>query len=454
MSPFATIFERFVAFRRIPLRVVIITALASYALQLGAILQGQPLYIIALFTLLPWIPIAFFEGLWKYEHYSYVAIFAIITALQVGHLGEHAFQVSQLYVLNGVLECPFPRDNAANAQRAIDAGLRPASEAPTGIYASRLVHFDDAGQPVKGSDGQEVVGPPACGVFGQLDFETIHFYWDTCVWIGALFLLLKFPRNVFLWIALTAASLHEMEHMFLYYIYVRETEHVFRYTHTLWATTVQGNTVTGHPVGRVVDLTTFYEAGGKQGLMGRHGLVESVIFNNSLTFPFRPVLHFGYNSFVVIPTVIAFLWQSRRVYNQYLAKALPGLSEQQLVQATPQLERVRFAPGEVIVRQGDLADRFYIITRGQVEVLREGPGGQEVSISRLGAGQYFGEIGLLHGGRRIATCRAVDNVEALALDRHTFSNLVDGSDVSKETLDRIVRQRVSQTQAIQAASGP
>ena len=62
---FSKVFERFVSFRRIPMKVVVITALASYVLQLGAILQGQPLFIIVLFTLLPWIPLAFVEGLWK-----------------------------------------------------------------------------------------------------------------------------------------------------------------------------------------------------------------------------------------------------------------------------------------------------------------------------------------------------------------------------------------------------
>ncbi len=50
-------FERFVSFRRIPLKAVIVTALASWALQIYAILEGQPLYIIVLYTLLPWLPL-------------------------------------------------------------------------------------------------------------------------------------------------------------------------------------------------------------------------------------------------------------------------------------------------------------------------------------------------------------------------------------------------------------
>jgi hypothetical protein len=136
MRGFTTIFERFVSFRRVPMRIVVITALTSYVLQVGAIVQGQPLFIIALYTLIPWIPAFLFEGLWKFEHYNWVAVFAIVAALQVGHLGEHAFQVSQLYLLNGVLECPFPRDNAANAQRAIDAGLPRVGILTSSNYSS------------------------------------------------------------------------------------------------------------------------------------------------------------------------------------------------------------------------------------------------------------------------------------------------------------------------------
>lgn len=455
MTVFARIFERFVAFRRIPMRVVIITAVASYVLQLGAILQGQPLYIIALLTLIPWIPLAFFEGLWKYEHYSWIAVFAVVTALQVGHLGEHTFQVTQLQFLNGTIACPPPVDNAVNAQRAVAAGLRTPDQGATGYSSSNVVMPNSQGQPVL-RDGRQVVGPPACGVFGQLDFETIHLVWDTLVWLGALFLLLKFPGNGFLWLAMIAASVHEVEHLFIGWVFFAENEHIYRFTRTLWATTADGAIVTATPVGTVVEATNFYEAGGLAGIMARGGMAQWLLFNptgdpNGIQLFRRPILHFGYNTIVVIPTVLGFFWQSRKVYNQYLAKALPGLTEQQLISATPRLERLTFDPGVAIVKQGDPADKFYIITKGQAEVLRQGPSGQEVVVSRLGVGQYFGEIGLLHGGKRIATVRAADDVEVLALDRDTFGSLVDESDVSREELDRIVRQRVTQTRALQGS---
>jgi hypothetical protein len=444
----AQVVERFLSFRRIPLRIVAITALASYALQIGAIVQGQPLYIIALYTLIPWIPLAVFEGIWKYEHYGWIAAFAVVTALQVGHLGEHALQVTQLRVLDGVLACPPPRDTEANARRAVELGLRPTGQESTGKVVTSVVHATPDGQPVRDAAGQPVSGPPACGVFGQLDFETVHLVWDTLVWVGALWLLTKFPRNPWLWVAMVAASAHEVEHLFLGAIFFFDTAKQFTYTETLWATTVNGNSITAYPAGVRQTLVDFYDAGGKTGIMGRAGLFEQV-FGLKDVLPIRPYLHFGYNTFVVVPTVIAFFVQVRRAYDEYLARALPQLTEEQLVRATPRLQSLRFPAGAVIVHQGDPADRFYIITRGFVEVVRHTPDGREVAVNRLGEGQYFGEIGLLHGGRRIATVRAVDAVEVLALDRETFVGLMQESEMSRAEVDRLVRQRVLQVRALQ-----
>jgi hypothetical protein len=425
----STVFERFVSFRRIPLKVVIVTALASWVLQIYAILEGQPLWVIILFTLVPWLPLIVFEGLWKYEHYSWIAVFAVVTALQVGHMAEHTMQVVQLGVLDGTLACPPP-------------------ETPSGNFATRAVMPNEAGQPAVGPDGQPVVGPTACGVLGFLDFETIHLIWDTLVWLGALWLLAKFPRNVWLWIAMIFASIHEVEHLFLGYIWFFETGTPFSYPKQLWETSVEGNIVTAHPIGIETAPATFYEAGGKAGILARNGMVETFVGTRDSFLP-RPYLHFGYNLLVVIPTVIGFLTQVRKAYDQHLAKALPQLNEEQLVQTTPKLERQTYEPGAVILRQGDPADRFYIISKGQVEVVREQPKGQEIVVARLGAGQYFGEIGLLHGGKRTATVRAADAVEVMSLDRQTFGALMDNSELSKTEVERIVRQRVGQLKTAQ-----
>ena len=167
--------------------------------------------------------------------------------------------------------------------------------------------------------------------------------------------------------------------------------------------------------------------------------------------PLRPYLHFVYNSVVVIPTVIAFFVQVRTAYDVYLAQALPQLTEQQLSLATPKLVEGKYDTGEAIVTQGDVADRFYIITAGQVEVLHAMDGAAPVIVATLSRGQYFGEIGLLQGGKRVATVRAKTDVTVLSLDRETFAMLMSASERERTELDQVTLKRLAELAPTAAA---
>jgi hypothetical protein len=373
-----------------------------------------------------------FEGIWKYEHYHALAFFGLITMLQVGHLGEHFVQVAELSFLGGTLACPPPVDDVANHARAIQQGLAAAGSAATGLTAVTIIN-PDTGQP----------GPPACGVFGQLDFETVHLVWDTLVWFGALFLITRFPRNRWLWVSVIAASLHETEHLFLGWTYFTDTAKSFTITAPVWATVADGNIVTAHQVGTAPQTVDFYAAGGWAGIMGKNGMLEAILGTRNV-MPLRPYLHFIYNSLVVIPTVIAFFVQVRTAYDVYLERALPQLTEQQLSIATPKLVEAKYRAGTAIVRQDEVADRFFIITAGEVEVVHTSDGAEPVVVAKLGPGQYFGEIGLLQGGKRVATVRAKSAVTVLSLDRETFSMLMSASERERTELDQMTLKRLAE----------
>ncbi len=65
----------------------------------------------------------------------------------------------------------------------------------------------------------------------------------------------------------------------------------------------------------------------------------------------------------------------------------------------------QYAPGETIIRQGDLGESFYFVLEGAVEVfIRRGQ--DEALIDRHGPGAFFGELALLGDRRRTATVRA------------------------------------------------
>jgi ABC-type lipoprotein export system ATPase subunit len=137
-----------------------------------------------------------------------------------------------------------------------------------------------------------------------------------------------------------------------------------------------------------------------------------------------------------------------QIIDEYLAKAFSSLSEAQLVQASRRLQPQTFAPGEIIIHQGDRPDKFYIVTKGQVEVLLQEPDGQQIVVNRLHSGQYFGEIALLRGGARIATVRASleSAVEVVALDEDAFRQLVGDSVDTREQVSRMAGERVASTE--------
>jgi NADH dehydrogenase len=110
------------------------------------------------------------------------------------------------------------------------------------------------------------------------------------------------------------------------------------------------------------------------------------------------------------------------------------------VQRTERVAHAHYEPGQEIIRQGDLADMFYVIARGKVEVVRH-DGKQEVRLACLGAGESFGEIGLLQHRRRTATVRATESTDVIALGRGDFDLLAGTWKNLGESLEDVVKAR-------------
>ena len=101
-----------------------------------------------------------------------------------------------------------------------------------------------------------------------------------------------------------------------------------------------------------------------------------------------------------------------------------------------------FAPGELIIVQDAEPDEFFIITSGEAKVyLIEPPGTYEIYMDTIHAGQYFGEVALIHGGKRTATVRAATPVEAIALRQQAFLDLIEQSDETRAELERVAGER-------------
>jgi ATP-binding cassette subfamily B protein len=105
------------------------------------------------------------------------------------------------------------------------------------------------------------------------------------------------------------------------------------------------------------------------------------------------------------------------------------------------VETERFEAGQVIFRQGEPGDRFYIVVRGQVDVLTTDPAGRERRLSTLTDGDYFGEIALLEEVPRTATIRARTSVVCLTLERKHFLDLVAATPDLRADVEQVVASR-------------
>lgn len=94
-----------------------------------------------------------------------------------------------------------------------------------------------------------------------------------------------------------------------------------------------------------------------------------------------------------------------------------------------------FAPGEVILAQGETGDRCYVLLDGRVTVSRLTDDGQtERTIAHMEPGQLFGELALLDSAPRMATCRAATAVSVLVIDQPLFRRLLRDDPAVANTL--------------------
>ncbi len=113
-----------------------------------------------------------------------------------------------------------------------------------------------------------------------------------------------------------------------------------------------------------------------------------------------------------------------------------GLPVARLEAAARQLVEIPVAAGAAVVRQGEAANRFYLIGVGSVSVTQAAEDGHEVHLRNLGPGDVFGEIGLLRRSPRTATVTATSPGLLLALDADAFRDLVgSGPGLSTRLLD-------------------
>jgi len=104
----------------------------------------------------------------------------------------------------------------------------------------------------------------------------------------------------------------------------------------------------------------------------------------------------------------------------------------ELTNVAEKMTKRQFVTGDVVIRQGESGEEFYLISDGTVDVMREGH-----EVAQLGSGDFFGEAALITGEPRNATVVANDNVETYVLAKAEFQAAIEASRSFRDQLYRV-----------------
>ena len=88
------------------------------------------------------------------------------------------------------------------------------------------------------------------------------------------------------------------------------------------------------------------------------------------------------------------------------------------------VEVKQYQAGDIIFRENDAGDAWFVLYRGAVDVLKHGATGEK-KITALGSQACFGEISILDGSPRSATIRVTEDSVAFRVPRDAFGALID-----------------------------
>ena len=106
------------------------------------------------------------------------------------------------------------------------------------------------------------------------------------------------------------------------------------------------------------------------------------------------------------------------------------------------VELVSYNQNQLICKQGEEADAFYLIRSGMVRVSIALPGGEMVR-TYLSRGDYFGEIGLLRSSKRTATCTALDAVDLVRIPAVEFNLMLEKFPAVRQQIEPVAAARLA-----------
>lgn len=122
------------------------------------------------------------------------------------------------------------------------------------------------------------------------------------------------------------------------------------------------------------------------------------------------------------------------------------LPENELESLIHTLKVVELQPRDILFREGEAGEHFYVIAGGELEILRAAGAPEELLLNVVGEGEYLGEMSLIMpGGQRTATVRARTPSTLLVMSRQEFDDLLTQYPLLAYSMVRVSSQRLDAT---------
>lgn len=120
---------------------------------------------------------------------------------------------------------------------------------------------------------------------------------------------------------------------------------------------------------------------------------------------------------------------------------LSSLTQDELTELAGWTRQHIYGPGEVVIRQGDKGDSFFVVAEGALSVWRSERNETNVPIKTIKEGEVFGEMAVFTGNPRSASVVSMGESRLLAIERQDLLSMIKSSPETLEKLSELIATR-------------
>jgi signal transduction histidine kinase len=131
-----------------------------------------------------------------------------------------------------------------------------------------------------------------------------------------------------------------------------------------------------------------------------------------------------------------------RAPSKIIPHAFPGISPDEVAGLINNSKLVKYPAGTILCHENAIEDTFYLILEGEVEVTKVINNSETRLLKKLAAGDFFGEMALIHNAPRAATVKALTPLIGLEIHKQAFDQVLKNSSSVSLAMVREISRRL------------